>query len=946
MSFRSAFALAQKQEADDHPDDTLSIKHAFNMASTEMNGRIDGSPSPAPRHLRRQSYSAIPQVPFTSRPNGDLGQHLAKFDKNHKLDSDNGPLNGLFGKTRLGPKVSATGNVLAKKASDSSLGSSPVRRRDSQREASPKKKNEDIAADLAVGPVDRESAGISAPIPSIEYESASDDRASPVSKSVHPSPEKSHNWQIDADFTAGDLQVSDSPRIRTQSNGRTPRRSPGAMNSPASGIRNGNGNGNNRIDQIRQKEIEAANAVLPEEDPFLSRRSSSRIEEVRAREMEALSRRAVATSRLDEIRVRNSEARPESPETGRGSNREDLRGSSLEIGNELTKTPENKTESEVKGEQLSDTVLRDTSDQKPSEISNEERDSSRTGEKKDVPLPRNTSRDLLRRLERATSNSPSPEKIEQPNVSNISPPKGVSESREVSRSRLAREEKRRSKNLEVKSSRERPTVGFAGLQRDLSSDSVREKRASLHGSEADPTDRIEAEMKLFAPLDNYSEKGSVRAPSPLPSEPDEEETPRPNKIDPLTQPTPRVTGAYIETPATVKVKQEPNPDRKPTPDDTSRDLDVTELRSRSSSKSINKDSVKSEEEDDVTASSRRSIPRSSSEPIASRRTRSASRRRRPLRSLINTARPPSVKDDIRAILRMNQIDDSTLEEFDSILADQQVDDETLQEMVNDTIDKIDDDLEFPGLSERDRELQVFERMGKTIRTGLLGIRSAKKGIERLEDQVTHTEHKTDQARASQDASSLKSSERVPANPNDSGIYMIPVPALYRKTPKFRLTKFGLLALAMSIWYVIESIFCALYVIEYHCTPNIPCEWSPNEPYFPYVIPFMLDEWTTEGKGRELIWWAGEEIGDAFAEVADWVTNTDFTQYSERYMNAWQRNRHRRRLRKHGLIPKWVPPPGYTPKYAEWNAARLAREAAAEAGHEVEDETMSADERIQ
>ncbi|XXG98853.1 hypothetical protein Hte_005183 [Hypoxylon texense] len=935
MSMKSAFALAQKQEADDDTDDTFSIKQAFNMASAEMNGRIDGSPSPAPRQLRRQSYGAVPPGPLASRPNGDLGSRLQQFDRNHKLGAGNGPLNGLFGKTRVGPKVSETGNVLAKKASDSSLRGSPARRRDSQWDVSPTKKDGAVATDLAVGPVDLKRNGKHVPIPSIEYESPSDERASPNDQLAQPSPEKSQNWQLDADFTAGDIQISDSPRIRaTQSNGRALRRPSSVTNSPVGGTP-GLRRSNNRLDQIRQKEIEAANAVVPEEASSLSRRRNSRIEEVRAREMEALSKRAVATSRLDEIRVRNSEARSESPEAGRSSNREDLRGSSLELVHENTKTPDHKAGSERKGEHVSDTpvtIFRNTSDPKLSDTPKGEGNDPKTEDKKATQLPRNDSHDLLRRLARATSASPPVDKIEQQVVADDPPSKGGSESREDSRSRLTREDNRTSKNLEIKSSRERPTVGFAGLRSRLSSDSIREKRVSQHGSEVDPTDRIEAELKLFAPLDNYSEKGSVRAPSPLPSEP-EEDTPRPNRVDPLTQPTPRVTGAYVETPATVKVKQEYSSDEQKALDNLSQISTVPELRSRSSSEPLNKEDAAQEESKDAKRP-KTSTSRSSSAPTPSRRLRSALRRRRPLRPLINTAKPPSVKEDIRAILRMNQIDDSTLDEFDSIIEGQEIDDDDLEQMVNDTIHKIDDDFKPSGLSERDRELQVYDRMSKSLRTGLLGIRSAKKGIERLEDKVMHTEHKVDQAHIDPNGSSVKSEIHIPLQSIDGASTIIAIPALYQKYPKFRLTKFGLFALIASIWYIIESIFCFLYVVEYNCAPAPRCDWSPNEPYFPYAVPFMLDEWSTGGKGRELTWRIGEGIGDVLAEISDWVTNTDFTQFDEMYMNVWQRRRHRRRLAKHGLVPKWVPPPGYKRLYAP-----------EEDGYDDEDETMSADERV-
>ncbi|KAI1460405.1 hypothetical protein F4805DRAFT_392232 [Annulohypoxylon moriforme] len=941
LNLKSAFELARQQEADPTLDDTLSIKHAFNMASAEMNGRIDGSPSPAPRRLqsRRPSSSAAPQRTLTGASN-DLGRHLQQFDRNHQLGTGNGPLNGLFSRNRIGPNVSEIGNVLAKKASDNDLKGSPVRRRDSQQGAIPRT---DGYADAVI------------PIPSIENEpvgNAQGDRASSIKRPANPSPEKSFNWELDADFTAGDLQVSESPRIRTdQSNGRSRRTS--SITSTANGAANLR-RSNNRIDEIRQKEIEVANAVLPEEDASSFRRSNSRLDEIRAREIDALSRRVVATSRLDEIRVRNSEAHEESPETGRSSNRDELRDSSLQPDNKSAEPPENHLRLKTREERAIDTsaIPRSTSEQKLNEPLKEKATVSRVeDDRRDSQLSRNDSQDLLRRLARATSASPPSEKTEPKVVPDHPPPKEVPVSRENSRSRLTREERRSRhlevRNLEVKSSRERPTVGFAGLRPSSSSDSIREKKSSLHGSEADPLDRIEAELRLFAPLDNYSEKGSVRAPSPIPSEPAEEETPRVNKIDPLTQPTPRVTGAYVETPATVRIKQENHVDDKKVSDPPNRIPDPTlELRVRDSSQAPDSDNVK-QEEDNPTALRRRrkSVSRSSSAPTGSRRTRSASRRRQPLRPIINTAKPPTVKDDIRAILRMNQIDDSTLEDFDSILANQDIDDEELQQMVDDTIDKIDQDLELPDLSERDRELQIYDRMSKSLRTGLLGIQSAKKGIERLEDRVMHTEIKAEQAHTDRSTSKSKSEMHIPARPSSSAPVMLALPALYRRSPKLRPTKLGVLALAMFIWYILESIFCALYVPQYNCTPELPCDWSPNEPYFPYAMPFMLDEWTTGGKGRALTWKVGEEVGDVFADVSDWVMKRDLTKFDEKFMNVWERKRHRRRLRKRGLVPKWVAPPDYKPKFPQWNAARLAMEASEEGEYDPEDETMGADERL-
>lgn len=519
--------------------------------------------------------------------------------------------------------------------------------------------------------------------------------------------------------------------------------------------------------------------------------------------------------------------------------------------------------------------------------------------------------------------------------------KQLSQTHNPNRSSLPQEEGR-SRNLEVKNSKDRLTVGFADLIGIPSSDSTEEKRTSMPTSEVDPTDRITAELNLFAPLDNYSEKGSIRAPSPVPSEPIDEETPRPPKIDPLTQPTPRVTGAYVDTPATVRVKGEEGHVKTAGNPSVPSELAATTQRPTSNLSPTKR--IMNPGPTDRARSLRRSGPRSSSVPTASRRARSSSRRRRPL---INTARPPTVREDIIAILRANNIDDSTLENLDSILADQEVDDHVLKQIVNDTVVKVEDDLElkFSEMSDRERELEAYDRMSKSLQTGLLGIRSAKKGIERLEDKVTHTGSKDDQTRLKA-VSSAQPLAQPSTSPDEVTPVFISIPRLYRKNPKFKLTTLGIVTICALIWYTIECTFCYLYAgPEYICTPTIPCDWSPNEPYFPYTMPFMLDEWVTGGKGRAVALKVGEEVGDILAEISDWATNTDFTQYDERYMDVWQRKRHKRRLRKHALIPKWTAPFGYKARFPEWQAAKAAKESAQELELDGEDETMSADEIV-
>ncbi|TGJ84148.1 hypothetical protein E0Z10_g4615 [Xylaria hypoxylon] len=944
MDLKAAFKRAQEQtaaEAQSDSDNTIDLKQAFNMANAEFNGiyGIDGSPSPAPRSFRREFKSTIPSKNGTGMKHSDLNKHLERFDRDHQLAGGAGPLDGLFTKNRIRPTVSETGRALANNPSDSSHHGNRERQNPDVQTTSSRNEEQAEGYGTLVGKLPAAGAysgrgGADVPVPSIEYESASDDRPSPDFQPTTISPEKSTNWHLDADFTAGDLQISESPRITIGKQSSDPSH----QTDPPVARRN-----NDKLSQIYQREVEAARTTFPEDTPVV-RQMNHKLEEIRVREMEALSRRALASSRLDEIRIRNSEPRSESPEIRHDPYKKPLEERPMRLDAERQNTHKPSSNLEWRGEPIHDTPV--VIFKKPSDRTLGSSDHDRIQENKDKcgALSRSDSHDLLRRLARATSSSPrenlsETEKDKEAPITEKTAIKQLVEARNLNRSPLPQEEGK-VRSLEIKNSKDRLTVGFADLMRIPSSDSVEEKRSSMPTSEVDPTDRIAAELNLFAPLDNYSEKGSIRAPSPVPSEPIDEKTPRPLKVDPLTQPTPRVTGAYVDTPATVRVKGEEGHVKT-----SEKPPIVSELATTTQSGNSRLSPTKRTMDTGATSRARslkRSGPRSSSVPTASRRSRSSSRRRRPL---INTAKPPTVRDDILAILRANNIDDSTLENLDSILADHEVDDLELKHMVNGSVLKIENDLDvkFSETSDRKRELEAYDRMSKSLQTGLLGIRSAKKGIERLEDKVTHNSAKVDQPGPK--VSSSSPLRQPPPSQDGAAPVLIPVPRLYRKDPKFKLTTLGIVTICTIIWYALECTFCFLYAgPEYICTPSIPCDWSPHEPYFPYTMPFMLDEWATGGKGRVFALRMGEEVGDILAEVSDWVTNTDFTQFDELYMDVWQRKRHRRRLRKHALIPKWTEPPGYKARYPDWQLAKAAREVAQERGL-GEDETMSADEIV-
>jgi hypothetical protein len=940
MGLKAAFQLAEEQEARERSDEDASInlRQAFNLANAEANRIALGSPSPAPRsYRRRESVDNKSNHYFGTGRDNDLGRQLQKFDRNHQLDSGGGPLDGLFvTKPRVGPKVAETAHTLARKASNSSLEGSPDRRRSNQRPANSTKAPIDTTDWETASRNSALPSADFAPLPPVEFDPAHDSENSPVFKPTNLSPEKSYNWHLDADFTAGDLQVSDSPRIKLDKN-----KTSGAGGSPGSNSSPFR-RSNDKLEQIRELEIEAANADISDHE-LVPRRPLTRLDEIRAREMEAHSPRALAESRLDEIRAQNAEARshsqsPENPKSSRHSQWGSSSSPNAEKGIKSSKTV---TASPPKIDRISPDLLAVTSksagDAKPSEWANKPLERLKESSDGD-------SYDLLRRLARATSQSPPPKEVSKP--TNTQPKEDVGSRPSSEESQKSRpSESKPPRDLSAKSSKDRLVFSLLpGLRRAFSSDSLHDKRRSLVNSESDPTDRIEAEMKLFAPQDNYSEKSSTRATSPglsEKSEPTELETPRPKTIvDALTQPTPRVVGAYVDTPATVKTIKTVKVEK----DDDWVDVEVESqaakaaIPTRSSTKR-GKQAQEPKHKREGSDTSEKST-KASGKPIR-RRSRSLPGRRRPL---INTAKIPTVKEDLRAILARNDIDDSTLDDFDGLLDQQEITDEELERAMDDAMLKLEEDLNAPGLTDRERELQTFDRMSKSLRTGLLGIRSAKQGIERLEGKVAKNEPK-DASQVLADLGSLSGSSIPMPRPQLDSVTYLYLPLLYRRQPRFKLTPFGILSLVLAVWYIVESVFCYLYVEPYECPPNLTCDWSPHEPYYPYATPFMLDEWATGGKGRSAAWRVGEELGDLVAEVSDWVTGSDFRKRDEMYMNVWQRKRHRRRLEKQGLI-RWIEPVEFKEKFKSWRDSWDARQTAIDNGEpEWGDEAMGADERI-
>jgi hypothetical protein len=681
--------------------------------------------------------------------------------------------------------------------------------------------------------------------------------------------------------------------------------------------------------------------------------ASMRMDELRSREIEILSRKALATARLDEFRERNiGTSRSPSPDIAQRSNRAPIRGFSplgkrlLRVENEAPATTVQAEDGQSGSSTLAPPLLIHK------QLVSKTVDADRAIEEDDGQAPHHSgpetkdeSTDPLRRLAPAAGSDPAPE----PRVVADNQPPPAHDQRPA--------ERPRQRPFGGAKHDVRPTVGFAGLSRSSSVESRTSKRKSFAQSDSDPIERIEGEMQLFAPQENPSERGSLRVPSPEPEDEVPNETPRPTKVDPLTQPTPKVTGAFVETPATVKVEKREGPSTAPAPKSKDAELRRGDARRWSTDSSGDfKPSLGQGGGDGITTR-RPKRPRSSRGDRAPGRSLSLPGRRRVTslsrgRTLINSAKLPTVRDDILDIQQANQIDDSTLDDLADLIGYQHelgaASSSRGVELENGNTGKFD----------REQELESFDRLTRNLETGLLSIREAKQGIARLEGNVAHAGAKEHHQHPAHGGNVKGSSPPCPdcdsaqkQRSADAAVTYIhlPLPRLWHRRPKFRFTLLGLSLFLLSLWYTAESWMCFRYCKPDYCYPGAPCEWSADDPVWGHAIPVKLDQWVAGGRGRDLARQLRPEVVDWLADMRDAVTGTDLTTVDTSRFSWEQKRQYRRRLARKGLSEPFVERPEDQDVFNEWKSVREADEraqTAQEMGYEMDqDEGIGRDQRL-
>lgn len=370
-----------------------------------------------------------------------------------------------------------------------------------------------------------------------------------------------------------------------------------------------------------------------------------------------------------------------------------------------------------------------------------------------------------------------------------------------------------------------------GLNLDLDTETSRPH------SEVDPEDRIAAEVSLFELQDHKSENNSVKGISGSPSrvqspEPEiKQESPKPKhetpiapKIDPLTLPTPRVTGAYIETPApTIRKSRRP------------RSSSLTDLPSENSA-TFDLTTKETKTKTDAQATLK---PRLLSKiPF----------KRKPL---INSAILPSASEDLRRLQLEGEFEDCTLEELDKLLVESEDPNFKLEDGERDEmcIDLFDETGRRLTRKEKERRLEELslERMERKLQKTSRGLMEAKMGIERIESTVS-----------SSWTPAIITTQ--PRTSTDTTVYLqIPAPRLWYHAPtkswrSWRFTWLGAFLALFLGWYLAESVMCEVFCHPTEATHN---NWSVSDPFFPWAIPTKVDQWT----GRVVSRWLGyREVG--------------------------------------------------------------------------------------
>ncbi|CEJ92751.1 hypothetical protein VHEMI08382 [[Torrubiella] hemipterigena] len=473
---------------------------------------------------------------------------------------------------------------------------------------------------------------------------------------------------------------------------------------------------------------------------------NAKVDQVQQREKDGLTPRQYAAIRLAEIKEQNAATRTVSP-SEHARRRDALTSSALRSSSAIGTAGQRAIQSPGSAAKPRSIWRREVSSAPPTQAASSSASST------SPPAAPNSFREanaLLRRLgKNVSAEAVAAQTDAHHGVTPTSPPdsKRLADTHPSSLRRATENARRISGGSNASSGYQRPTVGFAYNKAASSSGSSKSKRSSMN-SEPDPTARIEGEAKLFAPQDNYSERGSVRAPSPMPEEDQDDDhdraadaTPRPSKPDPLSMPTPQIVGAYVETPLTARPRSQVRERSRlreqenavPDPETIFRDKETSTKKAAVEEPRSRPAQPKFTTEETVRPTRESRPPREPSTSASRSRSRSASKSRPPVR---NTAKLPTARQDLLDLQKSYDMDDTTIDDLEKMLAKTKSDADILA-LIQDlpaTEDELDDIVRVEGVDIK-RESSVeeaFTKMNKNMKAALPDV---KKDLEAVKQTV-------------------------------------------------------------------------------------------------------------------------------------------------------------------------------------------------------------------
>jgi hypothetical protein len=590
--------------------------------------------------------------------------------------------------------------------------------------------------------------------------------------------------------------------------------------------------------------------------PYVPR--STVLDDIRQREMESLKEQTVATNRLDRIRENSLEEtrRPSSSSrtslfTATKSATTTTTTTSTEQVAQVTRSPQGRERKRTNSWKIvgrSQAVTGESSEQAANAPIIMTKKSSETVGMVDsrllanadtnAPRPphrREDSHDLLRRLARVSSSTPSPGRVtaSRPQTAPASQPDNTPSKMTSSTPALPSQEVKAPGELtKATSTSEKAAV-------------VPEKRPPME-TPAETEPMAQSAPALLQP----------------PTIPDIDSTPMPVERSPLNAKTPIVTGAWIDTPGPRTAHRPTSNNENPRP------------RSRSPRKSS---PGKKPLQNEIARQPREQIA-APLEPARPTLPRSA------LEAIVEEARA-----HVRGPLHEDQYGDSTIDSLEDLIADDGEGSENV-DPDEDTLQGLELPTEPPRTEaerQRRRELVQLHKMNQRLRNARTSIRDASRGIKRVEYRVEHGEENGQKIKiVHRDCPCVDGHHTLWSSAWTSFKRLFYQPA----SPKrWGLTWLAILTIAFWVWFISETVawyvyMCVMFFSSSHltfpsanyCHPiyatrmvGYGVDMENPRPFFPYAIPtltyryllkpFWIPLWA-------LVRWIGRMTHDIFFDM--------------------------------------------------------------------------------